>query len=90
MRATLVGARSAARSQLCSFDAIAPLNGDRAHALQVYHRCMTLLREELGVDPGAIARKLYEQLLREDEVPEIQPSVQSTSGADTGARAGTG
>jgi DNA-binding SARP family transcriptional activator/predicted ATPase len=61
------------------------LNGDRASALQVYHRCMTVLREELGIDPSAIARKLYEQLLVEDDVPEIQPSVQSTSGAGTGA-----
>jgi DNA-binding SARP family transcriptional activator len=46
------------------------LSGDRANALQVYHRCMTLLREELGVDPGATTRKLYEQLLREDELQE--------------------
>lgn len=50
------------------------LKGDRANALQVYHRCMTLLREELGVDPSAIARKLYEQLLLEDEAPNIQPN----------------
>ena len=53
------------------------LNGDRANALQVYHRCMTLLREELGVDPSAIARKLYEQLLLEDAAPDIQPSSHS-------------
>ncbi|MGL5063561.1 MAG: BTAD domain-containing putative transcriptional regulator, partial [Microcoleus sp.] len=61
------------------------LNGDRASALQVYHRCMTVLREELGIDPSAIARKLYEQLLVEDDVPEIQPSAKSASGAGTGA-----
>jgi DNA-binding SARP family transcriptional activator len=50
------------------------LNGDRANALQVYHRCMTVLREELGIDPSAIARNLYEQMLLEDEATDIQPS----------------
>ncbi|MEG3876189.1 BTAD domain-containing putative transcriptional regulator [Microcoleus sp. herbarium7] len=50
------------------------LNGDRANALQVYHRCMTVLREELGVDPSASTRKLYEQMLLEDEATDIQPS----------------
>lgn len=49
-------------------------NGDRANALQVYHRCMTVLREELGIDPSANTRKLYEQMLLEDEAPDIQPS----------------
>jgi DNA-binding SARP family transcriptional activator/predicted ATPase len=42
-------------------------SGDRANALQVYHRCMTVLREELGVDPSVTTRKLYKQLLHEDE-----------------------
>ncbi len=42
------------------------LNGDRARALQIYHQCMTVLREELGIDPSTSTRKLYEQLL-EDE-----------------------
>ncbi|WP_199333391.1 BTAD domain-containing putative transcriptional regulator, partial [Oculatella sp. FACHB-28] len=41
--------------------------GDRANALQIYHRCMSVLREELGVDPSPNTRKLYEQLLREEE-----------------------
>ncbi|MEG4858936.1 BTAD domain-containing putative transcriptional regulator [Microcoleus sp. K1-B6] len=59
------------------------LNGDRANALQVYHRCMTLLREELGVDPSAITRKLYEQLLLEDEAPDIQPSSHSAGPPQT-------
>ncbi|MGK7907288.1 MAG: nickel-binding protein [Synechococcus sp.] len=45
-------------------------NGDRANALQVYHQCMTLLREELGVEPSAATRMLYEQLLLEDEAHE--------------------
>ncbi|MEG4056904.1 MULTISPECIES: BTAD domain-containing putative transcriptional regulator [unclassified Microcoleus] len=59
------------------------LNGDRANALQVYHRCMTLLREELGVDPSASTRKLYEQLLLEDAAPDIQPSSQSAGPPQT-------
>lgn len=45
------------------------LNGDRANALQVYHHCMTLLREELGVDPGPTLRKLYDQILNADDEP---------------------
>jgi DNA-binding SARP family transcriptional activator len=49
-------------------------NGDRANALQVYHRCMTVLREELGIDPSANTRKLYEQMLLEDEATDVQPS----------------
>lgn len=48
-------------------------SGDRANALQVYHRCMIVLREELGVDPSFTTRKLYEQLLQEDE-PSIAES----------------
>lgn len=48
-------------------------NGDRANALQIYHRCMTLLREELGVDPSSTTRKLYEQLLLEDQSPVAAP-----------------
>jgi DNA-binding SARP family transcriptional activator len=43
------------------------LSGDRANALQIYHRCMTMLREELGVDPSAATRDLYQRLLNEDE-----------------------
>ncbi|MEP0752771.1 AAA family ATPase [Trichocoleus sp. Lan] len=42
------------------------LNGDRASALRIYHRCMTLLREELGIDPSPITRDLYDRLLNED------------------------
>jgi predicted ATPase len=46
------------------------LQGDRAKALQVYHQCMTVLREELGVDPSVATRKLYEQLLMEEDTPQ--------------------
>ncbi|OLP19358.1 hypothetical protein BST81_06305 [Leptolyngbya sp. 'hensonii'] len=49
------------------------LTGDRASALQVYHQCMTVLREELGIDPSLTTRRLYEQLLREETDPEQPP-----------------
>ncbi|MEM8612926.1 MAG: BTAD domain-containing putative transcriptional regulator [Cyanobacteria bacterium P01_H01_bin.105] len=37
--------------------------GDRAVALQIYHQCMTRLRDELGVDPSAATQALYQTLL---------------------------
>jgi DNA-binding SARP family transcriptional activator len=40
------------------------LSGDRASALQVYHQCMTILREELGVDPSSVTQELYGCLLQ--------------------------
>ncbi|MEM8612403.1 MAG: BTAD domain-containing putative transcriptional regulator [Cyanobacteria bacterium P01_H01_bin.105] len=48
--------------------------GDRANALQVYHQCMTLLREEMGIDPSIETRQFYEQLLV-DELPPPIPKV---------------
>ncbi|HEY9603870.1 MAG TPA: BTAD domain-containing putative transcriptional regulator [Allocoleopsis sp.] len=43
--------------------------GDRASALRVYHQCMTVLREELGVNPSPVTCKLYEQLLTMEDAP---------------------
>ncbi|WP_416676117.1 BTAD domain-containing putative transcriptional regulator [Egbenema bharatensis] len=44
--------------------------GDRAGALRVYHQCMTVLQEELGVNPSPTTCKLYEELLTlEDALP---------------------
>lgn len=37
--------------------------GDRASALRVYHQLMTVLREELGVNPSPTTCKPYEDLL---------------------------
>ncbi|WP_448604999.1 ATP-binding protein [Thermoleptolyngbya sp.] len=56
------------------------LNGDRANALQIYHHCITLLREELGVDPGPTLRKLYDQILNADDEPVGRAAI--TSGGD--------
>ncbi|MGP1387255.1 MAG: BTAD domain-containing putative transcriptional regulator [Thainema sp.] len=40
--------------------------GNRAAALQIYHQCMTLLREELGIDPSPTTQQLYQQVLNAD------------------------
>ncbi|MBV8834849.1 MAG: AAA family ATPase [Acidobacteriaceae bacterium] len=40
-------------------------NGDRASALRAYHKCMRILRRELGVEPGTATRQLFEQILKE-------------------------
>ena len=50
-------------------------NQDRASALRAYHRCMRVLRRELGVAPGAATRELFEHILRtEAEAPGEQAS----------------
>jgi DNA-binding SARP family transcriptional activator len=61
----------------CTLMRLYSQSGDRANALQVYHRCVTLLREELGVDPSSTTRKLYEQLLLEEEPVAAAASTQS-------------
>ena len=45
------------------------LSGDRATALRLYHDCLTLFREELGIDPGAALQALYDNILAEPAVP---------------------
>ncbi|MBD2461381.1 AAA family ATPase [Oscillatoria sp. FACHB-1407] len=55
------------------------LSGDRANALQLYHRCITVLREEMGVDPSATTRDLYQRILNEDEQPTPPELPRSTS-----------
>lgn len=58
----------------CTVMRLYGLSGDRANALHVYHRCMTVLREELGIDPSATTRQLYAQLLGEEGIlPQIHP-----------------
>jgi DNA-binding SARP family transcriptional activator len=37
--------------------------GDRARAVSVYHQCVATLEDELGVEPSAETRALYEALL---------------------------
>lgn len=45
------------------------LMNDRTGALQSYHRCATLLRRELGVDPSPAMESLYLQLLDHELAP---------------------
>jgi len=40
------------------------LNGDRTGVARVYRTCVTVLRRELGVEPGVETRQAYEQGLR--------------------------
>lgn len=49
------------------------LNGDRAAALHAYHTCATVLRRELGVEPGRATRELYERLLSQEGGPPALP-----------------
>ena len=39
------------------------LNNDRVAAMRVYHTCVAVLEQELGVDPSAATRELYERLV---------------------------
>jgi predicted ATPase len=53
------------------------LAGDRTSALRVYHTCATTLQRELGVEPSAQTRTVYEQLLNLEGSPE-PPSIPET------------
>src|SRR5690606_34835620 len=50
------------------------LMNDRSGALQSYHRCATLLRRELGVDPSPALEAFYLKLL-DNEMPTPNPAV---------------
>ncbi|HEX6235127.1 MAG TPA: AAA family ATPase, partial [Jiangellaceae bacterium] len=57
--------------------------GDRAAALQAYHRCLSLLDRELGAPPSRETTDLYERLLaRTDQLSataSVAPTVRRTS-----------
>ncbi|MEO0802073.1 MAG: BTAD domain-containing putative transcriptional regulator [Cyanobacteria bacterium J06642_2] len=46
--------------------------GDRSTALQLYHRCMTTLQTELGVNPSPITAGIYQKLLLAEEESETR------------------
>lgn len=50
------------------------LNGDRATALHIYHTCVTLLQQELGVEPSDETQRLYQHLLNLTATPTVQPT----------------
>ena len=58
-------------------------NRDRAGALRAYHQCMRVLRRELGVDPAAATRELYDHALKAEPLgparAELPPAAQSSS-----------
>ncbi len=39
-------------------------NHDRSSALRAYHRCMRILRREMGVEPGPATLELFERILK--------------------------
>ncbi len=46
--------------------------GERALALRQFHACRTVIREELGVEPGPRTRTLYHQILTEQPLEELR------------------
>lgn len=48
------------------------LSGDRAKALHVYYTCAGVLRRELGVEPSAASREVYDQLVAAETLPTLQ------------------
>ena len=54
------------------------LNGDRASGLYVYHTCVRVLQNELGVTPSMETRTLYDQLLNVRETASLDlPEIRS-------------
>jgi DNA-binding SARP family transcriptional activator/predicted ATPase len=49
-------------------------NHDRASALRAYHRCMRVLRREMGVEPGAATRELFERILKAEPGASREPT----------------
>jgi DNA-binding SARP family transcriptional activator len=45
------------------------MSGDRTQALHQYERCVIALREELGVEPSARTKRLYEQIQLDTFIP---------------------
>ena len=54
------------------------LNDDRAAALHTYHTCVTILRRELGVEPGPPTREIYQRLLNTRTGPAALPALEAT------------
>jgi DNA-binding SARP family transcriptional activator/predicted ATPase len=52
-------------------------NNDRASALRTYHQCMTVLRREMGVQPGPATMALFQSVLKADRpapAPAARPA----------------
>lgn len=59
------------------------LSGDRAAALQTYHRCAAVLERELGVGPGQATTAEYEQLASPRPPRPAAPGAAATSAGTT-------
>ncbi|MGW2200465.1 BTAD domain-containing putative transcriptional regulator [Streptomyces sp. NPDC001774] len=57
--------------------------GRQAHAIQAYDEARTLLREELGIDPGRELRELYERILAGEAAAESPPATPAAHRADS-------
>lgn len=53
--------------------------GERARALRVYHTCASVLDRELGVEPGALTRQAYADLVALESAPAATPQAPATS-----------
>ncbi len=53
------------------------LNGDRAGGLRIYHKCVTVLKRELDVEPGTAIQQAYEEVLNATVTPTAQPEVRA-------------
>ena len=60
------------------------LDGDRTAALAQYERCVSALREELGVAPAQRTTALYEQICADRLEPEPRPATPITPAASEG------
>jgi DNA-binding SARP family transcriptional activator/tetratricopeptide (TPR) repeat protein len=65
------------------------LNGDRAGALRAYERCATVLRRELGVEPGISTRRIRDQISKAEMQPQSasEPPARSSESALVGRQA---
>jgi DNA-binding SARP family transcriptional activator len=55
------------------------LSGDRAEALRAYERCASVLRRELGVEPGIATRRVRDQISKAEMQPHTSSEVPARS-----------
>lgn len=48
--------------------------GDRATALRIYHQCLEILRDQLGIDPSPETQRLYHRFLNAETTAETADS----------------
>ncbi len=61
--------------------------GDRAAAIRTYHRCVSVLERELGVDPDPATTATYQRLLSDGSLPRPRPPVADPKVGEAPARA---